>query len=132
MRTSMMNPQRGQAMTEFVAAMAMFIPLILGVIYVFKYGDIKHQAIQASRYAAMERALDPRRQAVANGRRAGDRLLVDGQAVAFGLRDLGSLVIEEEFVVEALRWPAAENPADLLRGNWSSGCQMHPRATRLP
>jgi hypothetical protein len=54
------NSQRGQAMTEFVAAMALFIPLIMGVIYVFKYGDIKHQAIQASRYAAMERALDPR------------------------------------------------------------------------
>jgi hypothetical protein len=59
MRTSAMKSQRGQAMTEFVAAMAMFIPLILGVIYAFKYGDIKHQAIQASRYAAMERALDP-------------------------------------------------------------------------
>ena len=59
MRTSQMKFQRGQAMTEFVAAMAMFIPLILGVIYVFKYGDIKHQAVQASRYAAMERALDP-------------------------------------------------------------------------
>jgi hypothetical protein len=62
MRTPHMKSQSGQAMTEFVAAMAMFIPLILGVIYVFKYGDIKHQAIQASRYAAMKRALDPRNQ----------------------------------------------------------------------
>jgi hypothetical protein len=62
MRTSPMKSQRGQAMTEFVAAMAMFIPLILGVIYAFKYSDIKHQAIQASRYAAMERALDPHNQ----------------------------------------------------------------------
>ena len=59
MRTTRMKSQRGQAMTEFVAAMAMFIPLIMGVIYVFKYGGIKHQAVQASRYAAMERALDP-------------------------------------------------------------------------
>lgn len=61
MRTHSMKSQRGQAMTEFVvAALALFLPLILGVVYVFKYGDIKHQAIQASRYAAMERALDPR------------------------------------------------------------------------
>ena len=52
--------QRGQAMTEFIAAMLLFVPLILGVIYVGKYSDIKHQAIQASRYAAMERALDPK------------------------------------------------------------------------
>jgi hypothetical protein len=59
MRTSPRKSQRGQAMTEFVAAMAMFIPLIFGVVYTFKYGDIKHQAVQASRYAAMERALDP-------------------------------------------------------------------------
>ena len=61
MRTHSMKSQRGQAMTEFVvAALALFLPLILGVVYVFKYGDIKQQAIQASRYAAMERALDPR------------------------------------------------------------------------
>jgi len=60
MRTHL-NLQRGQAMSEFVAAMALFLPLVLGVIYLGKYGDIKHQAIQASRYAAMERALDPHR-----------------------------------------------------------------------
>jgi len=58
--------QCGQAMVEFVAAMALFIPLFLGLIYVFKYNDIKHQAIQASRYAAMERALDPTDAAVQN------------------------------------------------------------------
>jgi hypothetical protein len=51
--------QRGQAMSEFIIAMAVFLPLMLGMIYVAKYSDIKHQAIQASRYAAMERALDP-------------------------------------------------------------------------
>src|SRR5689334_13412998 len=52
--------QRGQAMSEFIAAMALFIPLLFFVIYIGKYADIKHQAIQASRYAAMQRALDPR------------------------------------------------------------------------
>jgi hypothetical protein len=51
--------QRGQAMSEFIAAMALFLPLILGMIYIAKYSDIKHQAIQASRYAAFEGALDP-------------------------------------------------------------------------
>lgn len=55
------NHQRGQATSEFVAAMALFIPLVLGIIYIGKFSDIKHQAIQASRYAALERALDPRR-----------------------------------------------------------------------
>lgn len=51
--------QRGQAMTEFVAAMALAIPLIFGVIYIGKYTDVKHQTIQASRYAALSRAMDP-------------------------------------------------------------------------
>lgn len=51
--------QRGQAMSEFVAAMALFLPLLFGLIYIGKYSDIKHETIQASRYAAFERALDP-------------------------------------------------------------------------
>ena len=51
--------QRGQAITEFIAAMAVFLPLFFGIVYVAKFADIKHQAIQASRYAAFERALDP-------------------------------------------------------------------------
>ncbi len=55
------SAQRGQAMSEFVAAMTLFLPLVLWVIYIAKFSDIKHQAIQASRYAAMERALDPRK-----------------------------------------------------------------------
>jgi hypothetical protein len=46
-------------MSELVAAMALFLPLVLAAIYVGKYSDIKHQAIQASRYAALERAMDP-------------------------------------------------------------------------
>lgn len=53
------HSQRGQAMSELVAAMALFLPLVLAAIYIGKYSDIKHQAIQASRYAAMERAMDP-------------------------------------------------------------------------
>ena len=63
--------QRGQSMTEFVIAMAIFLPLILGIIYIGKYSDIKHQAIQASRYAAMERALDP------SGTQESDAVLVE-------------------------------------------------------
>ena len=49
----------GQATSEFLAAMLLFVPLLLGIIYLGKYADVKHQAIQASRYAAFERALDP-------------------------------------------------------------------------
>jgi hypothetical protein len=52
--------QRGQAMTEFVAAMAVLVPLFFGIVYLAKFGDIKHQAIQASRFAAFERAQGPR------------------------------------------------------------------------
>ncbi len=54
--------QGGQAMSEFIVAMALFLPLFVGMVYVGKYADIKHQAIQASRYAAFEQALDPRSQ----------------------------------------------------------------------
>ncbi len=59
MNVCVINRQRGQAASEFVVAMAVMLPLLLGVIYLGKYSDIKHQAIQASRYAAFERALDP-------------------------------------------------------------------------
>jgi hypothetical protein len=51
--------QQGQAMTEFVIAMAVVVPLALGVIYVGKYQDVKYSAIQASRYTAFERVFDP-------------------------------------------------------------------------
>lgn len=60
MRVIPMRAERGQAMSEFVVAMTfLFVPLFMGVVYLGKYGDMKHQVIQASRYAAMERALDP-------------------------------------------------------------------------
>lgn len=50
---------RGQAMTEFLAACAVLVPLFLGIVYVAKYVDVKGAAVQASRYVAFERALDP-------------------------------------------------------------------------
>lgn len=62
MRISNRHLQRGQATSEFIGAMALFVPLVMAVIYSGKYADIKHQAIQASRYAAMQRALDPHAQ----------------------------------------------------------------------
>jgi hypothetical protein len=47
-------------MTEFVVATAAVLaPLMLGLIYIAKYSDIKHQAIQASRFAAFQHVLDP-------------------------------------------------------------------------
>ena len=47
-------------MTEFaVGTLLVFVPLLLGIIYLGKYEDIKYSAIQASRYAAFERVFDP-------------------------------------------------------------------------
>jgi hypothetical protein len=50
--------QSGQAIAEFLIAMLVAVPLVLGVIYVGKYEDIKYTAIEASRYAVFERAFD--------------------------------------------------------------------------
>jgi hypothetical protein len=59
MSTTELKSQRGQATTEFAIAMAVVAPLVMGVIYIGKYQDVKYSAIQASRYAAFERAFDP-------------------------------------------------------------------------
>jgi hypothetical protein len=85
MNANLRTSQRGQAMSEFVAAMAVFLPLIMGVVYIGKYGDIKHQAIQASRYAAMERALDPQGHESAS--------VVENETVARFFRDEGQHAI---------------------------------------
>jgi hypothetical protein len=50
--------QRGQAIAEFVVSMLIVVPLVLGVIYIGKYEDVKYTAIQASRHVAFERAFD--------------------------------------------------------------------------
>jgi len=51
--------QRGQAATELVVAAALLLPLFVGLVYVARYVDIKQSTVQASRYAAWERAVDP-------------------------------------------------------------------------
>lgn len=51
--------QRGQALTEFVLIMLVMLPLFLGVYYLGKYADIYQSAVQASRYAAFQRAMQP-------------------------------------------------------------------------
>jgi len=55
------SPRResGQATSEFLVAMLVIIPLFLGVVYIGKYEDVRHSAIQASRYSAFERVYDP-------------------------------------------------------------------------
>jgi hypothetical protein len=52
---------RGQAMTEFLIACLVLVPLFMGAVYLAKYSDIKQSAIQASRYASMDRAFDPKK-----------------------------------------------------------------------
>jgi hypothetical protein len=54
-----LRTQSGQAMTEFIVAMLVLLPLFLAVTYAGRFGDIQMRATQASRYAAFERAMQP-------------------------------------------------------------------------
>ena len=51
--------QLGQSMVEFLVAMAVLLPLFLGVTYAGRYSDIQQSAVQASRYAAAQRVMQP-------------------------------------------------------------------------
>lgn len=51
--------QRGQAMAEFIIALAVLVPMFLAVSYLGRYGDLQQRAQQASRYAAFQRAAQP-------------------------------------------------------------------------
>jgi hypothetical protein len=51
--------QRGQSLTEFAIALTVLVPVVLAVGYAAKYSDIQQTATQASRYAAMQRAIEP-------------------------------------------------------------------------
>ena len=50
------NRQRGQAMVEMIVGTAVLVPLMLGTMLIARYVDIRSAAVQASRYAAFERA----------------------------------------------------------------------------
>lgn len=54
---------QGQATTELLVCLLVLVPMFLGVYYMARYADVKHSAIQASRYVAFERAFDPQAQA---------------------------------------------------------------------
>jgi hypothetical protein len=51
--------QRGQSMTEFLVALLVLLPLFLAVTYAGRYADLLQTSTQASRYAAMQRAIEP-------------------------------------------------------------------------
>ncbi|MFG6412608.1 TadE family protein [Roseateles sp. DC23W] len=51
--------QRGQAMAEFIIALAVLVPMYLAVSYLGRYGDLQQRAQQASRYASFQRAAQP-------------------------------------------------------------------------
>jgi hypothetical protein len=59
MRKHSAEPQRGQSMSEFLVALVALIPLFLAVSYAGRYSDIHFTTVQASRYAAMERIMQP-------------------------------------------------------------------------
>lgn len=108
MRSNHKTHQRGQAMTEFLAAMAVFVPLFFGIVYIGKYQDIKHQAIQASRYAAMQRALDP------HGNQSDQAIRREMTARFF--RDSGRYAIRRD---DQAPGPASSGPANGdLNPNW--------------
>lgn len=46
-------------MIEFLVVMIFFAPVLIGIVYIGKYADIKYSAIQASRYAAFQRVMQP-------------------------------------------------------------------------
>jgi hypothetical protein len=48
--------ERGQAMVEFVVGTILLVPLFIGIVLIARYLDIKATTVQASRYAAFERA----------------------------------------------------------------------------
>ncbi len=53
------HAQRGQAMSEFIIALVVLVPVFLAVSYLGRYGDLQQRAQQASRYAAFQRAMQP-------------------------------------------------------------------------
>lgn len=54
-----LSPRRGQAMSEFIIALAVLVPMFLAVTYLGRYGDLQQRAQQASRYAGFQRAMQP-------------------------------------------------------------------------
>src|SRR5262245_30461253 len=80
------NLQHGKAMTAFViVTMSVLLPLFFGVLYLGKLSDLKHGAIQASRFAAFQRAMgnaDERNDLIYEETRA--RFFVDPQQLNNG------------------------------------------------
>jgi len=51
--------QHGQSLVEFLVALTALVPMFLLVTYLGRYGDLQQTAVQASRYAAFQRAMQP-------------------------------------------------------------------------
>lgn len=58
-KLSLPERQRGQSLAEFLVVMVALMPLFAGIYYVGKYADLQQSAVQASRYAAFQRAMQP-------------------------------------------------------------------------
>ena len=59
MQFTCLQRQRGQSIAEFLVALAVLAPLFFAIAYAGKYGDLQQTATQASRYAALGRAMEP-------------------------------------------------------------------------
>ena len=58
-KSSLPEHQRGQSLAEFLVVMLALTPLFAGIYYVGKYADLQQSAVQASRYAAFQRVMQP-------------------------------------------------------------------------
>jgi hypothetical protein len=58
--------QRGQSIAEFPVGLAVLAPLFFAIAYAGKYGDLQQTTTQASRYAALGRAMEPSQARLAN------------------------------------------------------------------
>jgi hypothetical protein len=51
--------QDGQSLVEFLVVMTILSPIFIAIYYMGKYADLKHSVVQASRYAAFQRVMQP-------------------------------------------------------------------------
>jgi hypothetical protein len=58
--------QSGQSLAEFSVALVVLVPLLLIVPLLGKYIDMNQAALQASRYVAWEKTVDPRTLGIAD------------------------------------------------------------------
>ena len=83
--------QRGQSTTEFLVALIALVPIFLAVVYAGRYSDAHQAAVQASRYVAFQRALQPSTTALPDS-----KLIDQARARFFARRDLNNGLLRSD------------------------------------